>query len=82
MPNPQAPNPYDAPPRTASCCANLRCKSMYYLANERPGLLHDEPEMGYWCLVTSTDLGPDGKAATHKACQGGRGCFEGGPAGG
>ena len=31
-------NETSAPPRT--CCVRLRCKSMYYRPDERPGKLH------------------------------------------
>ena len=62
------------------CCVHLRCKSMYYRADERPGLLHDEEAMGYWCGETNGDYGPDEKTASHKRCQPGRGCYAPGPA--
>lgn len=61
------------------CCVHLRCKSMYYQADERPGKLHVEDEMGYWCGHTNADLGPDGKVTLHHTCQQGRGCYEAGP---
>lgn len=61
------------------CCVHLRCKSMYYRDDERPGLLHVDEAMGFWCGVTNDDLGPDKHAATHKACQSGRPCFVKGP---
>ncbi|MEQ8819558.1 MAG: hypothetical protein RLY93_04890 [Sumerlaeia bacterium] len=64
-----------------SCCVHLRCKSMYYRADERPGLLHKEEQMGYWCDKTVDDLGPDEGLATHRGCQPGRGCYEKGPGG-
>src|SRR5688572_3208923 len=63
------------------CCANLRCKSMFYRADERPGLLHNEEAMGYWCNLSGGQVGPDKKVALHKLCQAGRGCFEDGPRG-
>ncbi len=61
------------------CCVQLRCKSMYYRADERPGLLHNEESMGYWCALTNTDLGPDGTATSHSKCQPGRSCYKEGP---
>ncbi len=60
----------------APCCRQLRIKSMYYRTDERPGLLHNEEAMGYWCAHTNDALGPDGHAACHTDCQAGRGCFE------
>lgn len=62
-----------------SCCVKLRCKSMYYRHDERPGKLHDEDAMGYWCEDTCEAAGPDSVVANHKKCQPGRGCFEPGP---
>ncbi len=62
------------------CCRQLRIKSMYYRTDERPGCLHDEEAMGYWCAHTNEAMGPDGQAACHATCQAGRRCFEkGGP---
>lgn len=66
-----------APPEP--CCVNLRCKSLTYRPDERPGLLHIEEGMGYWCLHTNEPLGPDGKLATHTLCQSGRQCHKPGP---
>lgn len=57
------------------CCPHLRMNSMFYRDDERPGLLHDEEAMGYWCMETNESTGPDGQAATHKKCQPGRACF-------
>ena len=57
------------------CCRHLRMNSMFYRDDERPGLLHDEEAMGYWCMETNEATGPDGQAATHRRCQPGRGCF-------
>jgi hypothetical protein len=48
---------------------------MFYRSDERPGLLHNEEAMGYWCSATNADLGPDNRAATHTTCQPGRECF-------
>jgi hypothetical protein len=57
------------------CCIHLRMNSMYYRDDERPGLLHNEEAMGYWCNQTNTASGPDDKAAAHDLCQSGRACF-------
>ncbi len=57
------------------CCVHLRCKSMYYRDDERPGLAHDDESMGFWCDLTSDPIGPDRTVASHKACQAGRSCF-------
>jgi hypothetical protein len=58
------------------CCANLRCKSMYYRPDERPGLLHDSDTMPHYCLKTQAISGPDDKAARPSLCQPGRACYE------
>ncbi len=60
------------------CCTALRCKSMAYRPDERPGMLHQEEAMGYWCSKTSEEIGPDGKQADHQDCQEGRSCFKAG----
>lgn len=57
------------------CCANLRCKSMYCRADERPGLLHASETMTYWCALTNDHDGPDNALAKHDRCQSGRGCY-------
>ncbi len=61
------------------CCVQLRCKSMYYRADERPGLLHNDESIGYWCAETNADLGPDNTATSHRTCQPGRACYKEGP---
>jgi len=63
----------------APCCVQLRCKSMYYRADERPGLLHWSNSMGYWCNASGDRLGPDGHVAMHPRCQSGRECFSPAP---
>lgn len=68
---------FDPEPRI--CCVHLRCKSMFYRVDERPGLLHWSNSMGYWCAVTNDTVGPDGDGARHPVCQQGRGCFAPGP---
>ena len=72
-------SPKTAGPAPAPCCRQLRCKSLYYRADERPGLLHPSGVMDYWCGLTNVDLGPDGHAAGHSRCQPGRSCFQGEP---
>jgi len=57
------------------CCAKLRCKSMYFRADERPGMLHHEEAMDYWCEDTNASRGPDRRDVLHPLCQPGRGCF-------
>ncbi len=57
------------------CCPLLRCKSMYYRDDERPGKLRDDESMGYWCEKTSDSIGPDNILASHRNCQAKRGCF-------
>jgi len=61
------------------CCLHLRCKSMSYRPDERPGMIHCEPSMTYWCNITSDRLGPDDLVADHPRCQAGRECFAAGP---
>jgi hypothetical protein len=61
------------------CCANLRCKSMTYRVDERPGRLHYDESMTYWCDCTNDPIGPDRDIATHPRCQPGRKCYEPGP---
>lgn len=58
------------------CCAHLRCKTMYYRPDERPGLLHYSDTQNYWCGQTLERLGPDGEIATPKVCDSARGCFD------
>ena len=57
------------------CCIHLRSKGMYYLPDERPGLLHDSDATNPWCLLTQSPAGPDGEAAIPGTCQPGRACF-------
>lgn len=61
------------------CCALLRCKSMTYRSDERPGLLHPSDAMDYWCSLTNANAGPDGETTHHRACQPGRDCHKEGP---
>lgn len=57
------------------CCILLRCKSMYYRPDERPGLLHYSDTQNYWCSQTLERSGPDGDSATPPLCDSSRGCF-------
>lgn len=61
------------------CCVRLRCKSLFYRNDERPGLLHNEEAMTYWCDKTNEALGPTGEPVVHRLCQPGRSCYEPGP---
>jgi hypothetical protein len=68
---------YDPEPKP--CCTDLRCKSMYYRDDERPGMLHWSNSMGYYCVKTADAVGPDGESALHPDCQPGRSCYKGSP---
>ncbi|MDK2970893.1 MAG: hypothetical protein PWP23_648 [Candidatus Sumerlaeota bacterium] len=61
------------------CCVHLRCKSMRCRGDERPGLLHHEDAMTYWCSITEDAIGPDRRSAVHPECQPGRSCYEAAP---
>lgn len=69
----------DTMAQATPCCVHLRCKSMYYRGDERPGMLHHENAMTYWCAKTNEDVGPDGEAVLHLQCQAGRACHEKAP---
>ncbi len=58
------------------CCGLLRCKSMYYRPDERPGKLHESDQMTYWCMHTQDPQGPDQIIARPRMCQPGRACFQ------
>lgn len=72
----------DSDPRNGSgsdprpCCVHLRCKSMYYRPDERPGLLHSSDRQVYWCGQTLEPLGPDDQSVAPSLCGAARGCFE------
>lgn len=75
-PNEFGPQPLSAAaldPQT--CCVHLRCKSMYYRPDERPGLLHLSDTQVYWCGRTLDRTGPDERVATPPDCQSSRSCF-------
>lgn len=57
------------------CCPDLCSKAMYFSADERPGLLRENPEHTYWCAHTHDPAGPDGLDAMPTKCQSGRTCF-------
>ncbi len=67
----------DDPNEPRPCCLELRCKSMFYRADERPGLIHHNEANDYWCHETNKSIGPDGEPVGHTKCDGknGRGCF-------
>jgi hypothetical protein len=70
----KSPNESALPPQ--NCCIHLRCKSMYYRPDERPGLLHFSDTQNYWCSQTLERSGPDGESATPPMCGSSRGCFQ------
>jgi hypothetical protein len=72
-PNSPSRNPSSIPP--IPCCAQLRCKSMMYREDERPGLLHQSDTQTYWCYLTMDPCGPDNRYATPRVCQPGRKCY-------
>ena len=57
-------------------CSQLRCKSMFYSATERPGLVHESDVLSYWCEHTQQTTGCDGRFVGTAECQPGRSCFE------
>jgi hypothetical protein len=59
-----------------ACCSHLRCKSMYYNPDERPGKLHESDVMTYWCMHTQSPVGPDKQDAWPSLCQSHRACYE------
>lgn len=59
----------EAPLPPVPCCSHLRCKSMYYRSDERPGMLHVEEAMCYWCGLTNVEVGPDRQPVYHEGCQ-------------
>ena len=72
-PNSPSLNPSSEPPMP--CCVLLRCKSMAYRPDERPGRLHWSDTQTYWCDVTMDPAGPDDAHCSPKLCQPGRPCF-------
>ena len=59
-------------------CRFLRHKKMFY-DFDREAALTVGPESGgtpYWCVKTSTPLGPDDLPATGEECRAGRSCCE------
>jgi hypothetical protein len=63
--------------KPVDCCTRLRCKSMYYRDDERPGRLHVSDAMTYWCSQTMDPQGPDGEHTSPLRCQPNRSCFAG-----
>ena len=66
-------NESSVPPRP--CCVELRCKSMFYRQDERPGRLHSSDTQTYWCELTQDPQGPDDADANPLRCQPGRACY-------
>jgi len=73
---PEYRSPNDSAGDPQPCCAYLKCKSMYYRPDERPGMLHYSDTHNYWCGKTLERNGPDDGAATPPLCQADRSCFE------
>lgn len=67
-------NPSSKEPQV--CCGQLRCKTMYYRPDERPGKLHESDTAMHWCILTQQPIGPDNKEAKPSLCQAGRACFK------
>lgn len=61
--------------KPTACCNQLRCKSLFYRADERPGWLHASDTMTYWCARTLTNEGPDGQPVEHAPCSTSRPCL-------
>ena len=62
--------------KLVKCCAALRCKSLFYSEDERPGLLHESDVMTYWCDYTQVSVGCDEGDVNLHLCQPGRSCHE------
>ena len=58
------------------CCGQLRCKTVYYRPDERPGKIHESDTATHWCLLTQQPVGPDNMEAKPSLCQAGRGCYQ------
>lgn len=68
-------SPNESATEPQPCCTRLRCKSMYYRPDERPGLLHYSDTHHYWCSCTHERTGPDDGDATPLVCLPNRECF-------
>ena len=55
-------------------CSCLREKKMFYQSEEDAGA--SRPEGPFWCALTQSLLGPDGKVADAVSCRPGRTCCE------
>ena len=55
-------------------CSCLREKKMFYQSEEDAGA--SWPEGPFWCALTQSLLGPDGKVADAESCRPGRTCCE------
>lgn len=58
------------------CCC-LRAKQLFYDTDDhdRVDAHHSEEVSGpFWCTLTQSVLGPDGKVADVESCRGDRGC--------
>lgn len=57
------------------CCCRLRWNGMFIDAE--PDSSVPSPRAGlFWCGLTMTCLGPDGRVADEEGCRHGRSCFE------
>lgn len=57
------------------CCCQLRWKGMFIDAEPDPSIPNTRDGF-FWCSLTMTCLGPDGRVADEESCCHGRGCFE------
>ncbi len=60
--------------REVCCC--LRAKTMFYdtADHEHPESLEAQKAGPFWCAITQSLIGPDGKIAGLELCRDGRGC--------
>ena len=61
--------------RGPSCCARLRWKGMFVDAEPDPDVRNTRDGF-FWCSLTMTCLGPDGRVADEESCRQGRVCHE------
>lgn len=64
-----------APLRRKTCCTNLRWKGMFIDVEHDPSIPNMRDGL-FWCSLTMTCLGPDGRVAAEGDCCDGRRCFE------
>ncbi len=61
--------------RAHACCRRLRWKGMFIDAEPDPSIPNTRDGF-FWCSLTMTCLGPDGRVADEESCCLGRGCHE------